>query len=379
MKRAPSLLLTALLALPAAAQTTQPAPSPGGLPTLKSFPIAVWLQSPENAPKFQAIGINLYVGLWEGPTADQLAALEKVHMPVICEQNAEGLKPRWKDEIVAWMQDDEPDNAQSLPNDKGYGPPILPSVIQDIYKKMKTADPARPVMLNLGQGVAWDDYYGRGTRTNKPEDYPQYALGGDILSFDIYPMCSPDKPVAGKPEFVGRGVDRLLKAGDNKKPAWACIECTHISNPEKIATPAQVKCEVWLAITHGATGIIYFVHQFAPKFVEAGLIQDPKMTAAVKDINAQIQSLAPALGNPAPVPPATLQSNPAISLLTRKAGTTTYVFAVNASDAKTSATFTHPAAGAKVEVVDEARTLTPQTQSWTDTFAPFEVHIYRLP
>jgi hypothetical protein len=41
------------------------------------FPIAVWLQSPRNAARFKAAGINLYVGLWNGPTADQLAELEK--------------------------------------------------------------------------------------------------------------------------------------------------------------------------------------------------------------------------------------------------------------------------------------------------------------
>jgi len=27
------------------------------------FPIAVWLQSPRNAPKYKAIGVNLYVAL----------------------------------------------------------------------------------------------------------------------------------------------------------------------------------------------------------------------------------------------------------------------------------------------------------------------------
>jgi len=30
------------------------------------FPIAVWLQEPRNAPKYQALGINLYVALWRG-------------------------------------------------------------------------------------------------------------------------------------------------------------------------------------------------------------------------------------------------------------------------------------------------------------------------
>src|SRR5438093_887656 len=59
-----------------------------GLPTDEnSFPIAVWLQAPRHAKRYQSAGINLYVGLWQGPTLGQLAELEKAGMPVICAQN----------------------------------------------------------------------------------------------------------------------------------------------------------------------------------------------------------------------------------------------------------------------------------------------------
>jgi hypothetical protein len=91
---------------------------------------------------------------------------------------------------------DEPDNAQPL--GKGYGPPVLPAKIVEDYKRFRKADPSRPVLLNLGQGVAWDRYAGRGTRTNHPEDYPEYVKGCDIASFDIYPACHEHREVAGK-------------------------------------------------------------------------------------------------------------------------------------------------------------------------------------
>ncbi len=55
------------------------------------FPIAVWLQDPKNAEKFQQAGINLYVGLWRGPTDTQLDQLHKAGMSVICGQNRVGL------------------------------------------------------------------------------------------------------------------------------------------------------------------------------------------------------------------------------------------------------------------------------------------------
>ena len=36
------------------------------------FPLGVWVQDPRNAERYQEIGINTYVGLWQGPTEDQL-------------------------------------------------------------------------------------------------------------------------------------------------------------------------------------------------------------------------------------------------------------------------------------------------------------------
>src|SRR5262245_52839320 len=74
------------------------------------FPIAVWLQSPNNAERFKAAGINLYVGLWRGPTDDQLDKLKAAGMAVICSPNTAGLAKKDNPVIVGWMHGDEPDN-----------------------------------------------------------------------------------------------------------------------------------------------------------------------------------------------------------------------------------------------------------------------------
>ena len=281
-----------IASLPGASRAAEPATQPTFLDRTDTLPIAVWLQDPSNAARYKAIGVNLYVALWEGPTAAQLTALEKAGMPVICEQNAEALKPQWKSEIVAFMHEDEPDNAQSLGEGKGYGPPIPPEKVIERFRAMKAADP-RPVLLNLGQGVAWDDWYGRGVRTHKPEDYPQYVLGADIVAFDIYPAVHDNPQVAGKLSFVGQGVQRLVKWTDGKKRVWTCIETTHIGNAKVKPTPAQVKAEVWMALIQGARGLIYFSHQFQPKFIEAGLLADAPMSDAVRKINSQVQGSPP--------------------------------------------------------------------------------------
>jgi hypothetical protein len=222
------------------------------------FPIAVWLQDPRNARKYSDIGINLYVGLWRGPTKEQLDQLDASGLRVVCGFNTQAKAFLDRPTIAAWMHGDEPDNAQSLGQGKGYGPPILPSKIIEDYARIRQADPSRKVILNLGQGVAWDGYYGRGVRTNHPEDYAEYAKGADIVSFDIYPAVHEKKEIAGNLWYVPRGVERLRQWTDDKKDVWCCIETTGISNENRSPTPQEVRSEVWMALIHGARGIIYF-------------------------------------------------------------------------------------------------------------------------
>ncbi|MES2466430.1 MAG: hypothetical protein V4675_03940 [Verrucomicrobiota bacterium] len=316
--------------------TSQPGWTNGLSQDKTFFPIGVWLQNPRNAPRYKAAGINLYVGLWSGPTAEQLEALEKAEMRVICGQNQTALAQRDNPLIAGWMHDDEPDNAQSLGRGKGYGPPITPGKIAANfaanYERMRDADPTRPILLNLGQGAAWDNYIGRGVRRNHPEDYLEYVKGCDIASFDIYPAVHDSSEVAGKLEYVARGVERLAQWTGGKKGIWNCIECTHIGNAAVKPTPAQVRAEVWMSLVSGSRGLIYFVHQFAPSFNEAALLDDPEMLAAVTAVNAQVHELAPALNSPTVIDAAAVESlspETEVAFMVKQQTGATYLFAVN--------------------------------------------------
>src|SRR4029079_12982118 len=142
-----------------------------------------------------------------------------------------------------------------------------------------------------GQGVTWDQYIGCGVRRKHPEDYAADIRACDIASFDIFPACHDKPDVAGKLWLVADGVSRLRKWAGDERPVWNCIECTHISNPSAKATPQQVKAKVWMSIVRGSRGIDYFLHQFKPTSIEAGLLADQEMPAAVTAINKQIQQL----------------------------------------------------------------------------------------
>ena len=347
------------------------------------FPIAVWLQNPSKAKKYQSAGFNTYVGLWRGPTEKQLAELKKAGIKVICHQNEVGLKHIDDPTIIGWMHGDEPDNAQSLGKGKGYGPPIPPKRIIDDYQKIRRADPTRPVLLNLGQGVAWDGWHGRGVRTNHPEDYPEYVKGCDIASFDIYPVVHSKPQVAGKLWYVARGVERLVKWTEGKKVVWNCIECTRIQNPERKATPQQARCEVWMSIIHGSMGLIYFVHEWEPKFNESALLSDPEMLSAVTAINRQIIELAPVLNSPTIKDTVSVSSDNKdvpVAVMTKKYEGMTYLFAVGMRDGQTIATFiVHGLNGDRaVEVLGENRTIASKDGAFKDSFRAWGVHLYRI-
>lgn len=375
------LALTPLQAQPASAGTGESPYSSwvNGPSTDPSyFPIAVWLQDPSNAGRYQAAGINLYIGLWEGPTEDQLSALKTAGMKVICDQNAVGLKHLNDPIIAGWMQMDEPDNAQALSDGSGYGPPILPEKVIAIYDSVRALDTSRPVLLNLGQGVAWDGWYGRGTRTNHPEDYPEYVKGGDIVSFDIYPMASPDAAVQGNLWYVPYGVQRLCGWAGSGKVAWNCIECTRINSQVK-ATPAQVRSEVWMSIIHGSRGIVYFVHEWVPSFNEHALLDDPEMLAGVTALNAQIQELAPVINSAAVESGAEVtSSNQAVpvDIMMKKYQGKTYLFASGMRKGATRATFKVSGVTGSVEVLGEGRSITLQNGTFEDDFDSYGVHLY---
>jgi hypothetical protein len=231
--------------------------------------------------------------------------------------------------------------------------------------------------------VAWDGWHGRGVRTNHPEDYLEYVKGCDIASFDIYPVAHSKPEVAGNLWYVARGVERLNKWTDGKKVVWNCIECTRINNKDTKATPKQVKCEVWMSLIHGSMGLIYFVHEWQPKFNESAILSDPRMLSAVIEINKQINTLAPVLNSPtidAGVSVSSENKNVPVAVMAKDYKGARYLFAVGMRGGSTKATFTAPALKGKrtVEVLGENRTILSKDGIFSDTFEAWDVHLYRI-
>ena len=138
-----------------------------------------------------------------------------------------------------------------------------------------------------------------------------------------------------------------------------------------------------MSIIHGSMGLIYFVHEWQPKFNESALLSDPEMLPAVTTINQQIIGLAPVLNSPSIEGlVSVLSDNKAVPVATtaKKHNDTTYVFAVNMRGDGTITTFT--VKGLKgiqtVKVIGEDRILDSRDGVFKDRFAGWDVHLYRM-
>jgi hypothetical protein len=383
------------------------------------FPIGVWLQSPQNARRYKEAGINLYIGLHQGPTEEDLQTLKAAGMQTICAQNEVGLKHLDDKTIVAWMHGDEPDNCQprdtywkndwaamreawpDLPDLTperwqevygNWGPPIPPKRIQADYEQIRRNDPTRPVYLNLGIGVAYDSIGGRGVRAQHPEDYYGYCKGCDVVSYDVYPDRTRGER-GGKLWYVPRGVRRLYKYSGGQKIVWNIIEGSRADHVNGRPTPESLRTEAWMSIIHGSRGIIYFVHLFRPSFVEAGVLVDEELLAGMTSLHAEIGRLAPVINSPTVVDGATVVSSvPAseddmksdalqpIALMVKRHEGATYLFTVRMEDTPATGRFAVKGlpARATAEVLGEDRTIRIVNGAFSDEFEGYAVHLYKI-
>ena len=207
------------------------------------FPIAVWLQSPANAAKYKAVGINLYVGLWRGPTEEQLADAQAArHVRRSARRTTAGLRPQGR-----------PDDRRLDARRRARQRPVARA-----RQGLRPADPAGEDRRGLPSGSeeadpdppgaaqprarAWPGTagIGRGVRTQPPRGLPRVRQG--LRHRLVRHLPRLPRPRRTSPASSGTSPTastRLRKwTGDAASRVWNCIECTHISNPKAKATPA---------------------------------------------------------------------------------------------------------------------------------------------
>jgi len=372
------------------------------------FPIGVFLQDPSDARAWTAAGVNLYVGLWKGPTTAQLEALRLAGMQTLAEQNAVALGytktlSDGRPVVVGWTLPDEPDNK----------PKTAPSTIRALYDRMKVADPTRPIYLNLSQGLGWDGgtWIGQGGQIRPERDYPAYLAASDIAAFDLYPMTT-SAAVSGEAWRIALGVDRLRQYAPPGRIIWNFIEtgsipdsfcarywpssrlCWALSQvlrgesavPDRRAAPKEIRAEVWMSILHGSRGIIFFIHGKSQSslFDHRALLrpENSEYLAAVATINAELNSLGAIIQLPPAVGIVSLEDivgTSPVDYTVKASGGYIHIFAVGMRAEHTRKSFhTAVIAEGSVAVLGENRVLPIENGAFSDNFDGYEAHLYRI-
>lgn len=261
-------------------------------------------------------------------------------------------------------------------------PRATPDETLEKYRAIKAADPSRPVFMTLTGN--FHPFFKR-----IPEElrraYPDYAKAADVVGYDIYPIYGWNKPEWI--HLVDEATDLLVKMADGR-PVYAWIETSKGSqwtgelDRQKEVTPTHIRAEVWMAICRGATAIGYFTHIWKPAYSQFGV---PKANReAIRQINEQIARLTPAILGKVPKRAVKIEAEGGVKLdvLAKESGSDLYLFAVNydetLKEAKATIAVEGLPAGSSVAVLDEDRTIRSGEGSFTDTFAPLAVHIYRV-
>ena len=264
-----------------------------------------------------------------------------------------------------------------------HEPRAWPDETLEKYKAMKASDGRRPVFLTVTGHFS--PHFKKWTDGQRASLYPAYVQAADVVGYDIYPIYGWNKP-----EWIHLVHDatQQLVALAEPRPVYAWIETskggqyTGALEKQAAVTPTHIRAEVWMAICRGATAVGYFTHVWKPSYSQFGVPEENR--EALARINGQITRLTPAiLGNPpTSLPTFTADGTDKVDLLAKEHDGSLYLFAVNYDQrlvaAKVSFAVGDLAAGWPIEVVDEDRTLTYGKGSFSDTFEPLAVHIYRL-
>jgi hypothetical protein len=373
------------------------------------FVIGVYGQSIEgnrpNPAVWRSRGVNTFMAKGDSEeyvtTAEWDAALEAQGMKAIREPAPNPADDIGNDTLLAWLQPDEPDvegvNSEVCDAYRSVDPDY-PCVAEceANFEAWRAIDPTRPILVNISGVDVWaNSAYGfcNGPGDPEPEPgenvpypeasncYPRLFASADWISEDMYPVTGwmPDE-LRDDLSSIGLILDRLAEWTD--KPRLAVIETSDQNLPglEDLGgvTPDQYRAEVWVAIIHGARGIVYFPFDIGPNSWSYDTTPDD----VIEEMRVQhviIEELAPTLQgeiNPAEVG---AEVDGPLEAGWRMTESVAYFFVLNPSGATVpdaTVTFSGVPDTTTAEVFSESRSVDVQQGELTDSFGPYELHIY---
>jgi hypothetical protein len=199
------------------------------------------------------------------------------------------------------------------------------------------------------------------------------------MGVDPYPIYDQPLGTLAPLEQVTDWTEQAQAAVERSRPVWPIIQFFKATSFGHFPTEQELRSMSYMAIIGGAKGLFYWSYGRLVSAVP-DIAQRRQYWQTLVRVTSQIRSLEPALISP-DAPGVLPRVAPAgtIRVLAKQVGATRYVFAVNNTPTpNVRGTFTLAAAGARVDVVGEARTIALAGLSFSDTFDPYEAHVYKI-
>ena len=289
-----------------------------------------------------------------------------------------------KDEpaLLFWETEDEPTFVWKKTEAR-----IPPADIIEAYRFVKRLDPDHP-------------FYQNHSPTNLVSTLQSYNAGADIVATDIYPVIPPGirelyalwpdgqqgdllNPYISQ---VGQYAAKMRKVAGPKRAVFMVLQAFAWENlrekdrdPKMILYPTrhQLRFMAWQSVVNGVNGLLYWGLSYTPP--EAPLWNDLK--AVTRELNELKDALA---ARTASLKPRLIYHDTGHSLdrgiewIAKPAKQGTILIAVNADKNPVDVTFAGLKKFRRCEVLFEPRSLSWRQGNLRDSFAPFDIHIYRL-
>ena len=246
---------------------------------------------------------------------------------------------------------------------------------------LKRLDPEHDIWLNHPPSVI------------DPRWLQHYGCAADIVSLDIYPIPKefgygnlPNKEI----NSIGQYADLLHKSLTDGQSAWMVLQAYQFNDDEfshlpqgnlrRFPTHHEIRFMTYQAITHGIKGIMYFLHLRRPTLPLAHTYVNmpftPEFWNTMKSIGRELKTLYPVLSVENYH---RLEVNSGhVSYLMKHVDNQTWLIAVNEQNEPFQVTFKFAQLITKLDVIFEDRRVIFDSNSFTDKFVGYGVHIYRL-
>ncbi len=208
-----------------------------------------------------------------------------------------------------------------------------------------------------------------------PEVFDSGVGAFDILIMDPYFVGSA--PLS----TIGEWIDRGMSATKGLKPIWVIPQAFAIDSCPSEPTPAELRCEAYICIVHGATGLIWYAYHTGEPWSKnqkgrnQWYIADTPLWPYFKTLNAELSSLTPVITTGKQLGRCAW-SDESIHSAQWEYNGSRYIIAVNCADKPVGASI-RGLSGKSAQVISENRKAGVDGGKLSDTFGPLEAHIYK--